>query len=107
MSGGETPGKDPRMSVATTIRSQIGGKALFMIGAKQLVDTGSGLKFKIGKNAKGVTHVTVTLTPADTYDVKFHRVWGSKITLKAECEGIYVDMLHAAIEEHTGMYTSL
>jgi hypothetical protein len=95
------------MTIANTIRSQIGRKALFMLGAKNLVGSKDGLTFKVGRNAKGVTHVKVTLTPLDLYNVEFIRVWGTKITPKAECAGIYVDMLHAAIEEHTGMYTSL
>lgn len=98
---------DSTVSIAETIRTQIGGKALFMLGAKSLVAVDNGLRFKVGKNAKGVTHVTIILEPSDTYTVMFHRIWGSKVTLKARCEDIYVDMLHAAIEEHTGMYTSL
>ena len=78
-----------------------------MLGAKNLVDTGKGLTFKVGRNAKGVTHVTIELLPSDTYRVHFQRVWGTKVTTKADHSDVYVDSLHRIIESETGMYTSL
>jgi len=94
-------------TIANTIRQQIGGGALFMLGAKNLVAHKDGLSFKVGRNAKGVTHVTVTLLPSDTYRVHFQRVWGTKVTTKADHSDVYVDCLHTIIESETGMYTSL
>ena len=95
------------MTIAHTIQQQIGRRAFFMLGAKNLVGHSDGLSFRVGRNAKGVTHVTVTLLPSDTYRVHFQRVWGTKVTTKADHEGVYVDSLHQIIEAETGMYTSL
>ena len=94
------------MTVANTIRTQIGGRALMMIGAKDLAGDAKSLRFRIGRNAKTVTHVTVTLTPADLYEIVFIRARGSKITEVAR-EEIYADDLHRSIERNTGLYTSL
>ncbi len=52
--------------------------------------------------------MTVTLEPSDLYTVETLRCsvkTGRKVLEKAE--GIYCDMLHAVIEEHTGFYLSL
>ena len=94
------------MSVANTIREQIGHRALFMLGAKNLIDHGDALSFRI-RGSKAVNYIKITLTPADLYDIEFGKVWGSKYTVKSTVESYYVDMLHTAIEEATGLYTSL
>jgi hypothetical protein len=39
------------LKIAMTIKQQIGNKALFIIGAKNLVAVNNGLAFKIKKNA--------------------------------------------------------
>jgi hypothetical protein len=93
--------------VAKTIASQIGNRAFMMIGAKNLVGGDNYLRFRIGRNAKSVNIVTVTLTPADTYDVEYGSLRGTSYKVKASEAGIYADMLHASIERNTGMYTSL
>lgn len=94
------------MTVANTIREQIGTRAMFMIGAKDLMGDEKSLRFRIGRNAKTVTHVKVTLTPADLYEIVFIRARGSKVTEVAR-EEIYVEDLHRSIERNTGLYTSL
>ena len=94
------------MSVANTIREQIGHRALFMLGEKNLIDHGDALSFRI-RGSKAVNYIKITLTPADLYDIEFGKVWGSKYTVKSTVESYYVDMLHTAIEEATGLYTSL
>ena len=109
--------KARRLEIATTIQSQLGGHCLKMIGAKNLASTSSddghmcGLSFKIGRNAKSVTHVQIMLNGNDTYDVEFLncslRRKGAVRRLISSCEGAYVDMLHDLIESHTGLYTSL
>lgn len=100
---------------ATIIRDQLGNRALFMLGAKDLFseDEGRTFRFKVGRNAKGVNLVQITLADDDTYTVRFSSVRRAKgsyvptVKVLAECDGIYVDMLHAVIEEHTGMVTTM
>lgn len=95
-----------KLEVANTICKQIGPVAFMLMGAKDLVGGEDFLKFKIGSNAKKVTHVTVTLLRSDTYKLSFHRVWGTKVTLLNELAGVYVDNLHDMIELHTGLFLS-
>jgi len=84
-----------------------------MLGAKDLMGSSSEqfLQFKIGRNAKSVTHIRVTLTPADTYTVTAYRVRRSKGVLESKeldsREDVYVDSLHSVIEALTGMYTRM
>lgn len=105
--------------VAETIREQIGGRAFYMMGAKHLLASADSLTWKIGRNAKSVTHVTVKLTPADTYTVTFARVTSSRYNHKtgdfrsgstktlSEVSDVYVDSLHTVIQDGTGLYLSL
>ena len=94
------------MTTATIIRDQIGGKALFMLGAKNLIDHGDALSFRI-RGSKAVNYIKITHTPADLYDVEYGKIWGSKYTVKATEDGIYCDMMHESIERNTGLYTKL
>jgi hypothetical protein len=100
-------------TIAHTLISQL-GTALPMLGAKNLLDTGKGLQFKIGRNPKRVTHVQIELDPSDTYTLTFLRVPG----VRAMCRGaeqvelacvsfIHCDQLHTTLETHTGNYCSL
>jgi hypothetical protein len=101
------------LEVADTIRKQLGRKALFMLGAKDLMGSAKErfLQFKIGRNAKSVSHIRITLTPADTYTVTSYRARRSKGVMQCKTletyEDVYVDSLHQVIESLTGMYTSL
>jgi len=95
---------------ATTMINQLGGgRFRMMTGAKDFVFDNSkkSLTFKIGRNAKGVTHVRITLNGRDLYDVEWLAVRGGKVTTKAKDDGIYADMLRDVFENRTGMYTSL
>jgi hypothetical protein len=100
------------MQVAETIRAQIGPLAFRLIGASALVGDENSLTFKVGSNAKGVTHIKVTLDPSDTYTVSARKVRISRTTyaidnrVVAEVSGVYFDGLRAAIESATGLYTS-
>ena len=94
------------MTVAQTIADQIGGKALYMLGAKNLIDHGDALSLRV-RGSRTVNYIKVTLTPADLYDVEFGKVHGTSYKVKATEEGIYADMLHDSIERNTGLYTSL
>ena len=100
------------MQVAETIREQIGPLAFRLIGASTLVGDANSLTFKVGKNAKGVTHVKVTLDPSDTYIVSARKVRINRTTYAVDSRevgkvsGVYFDGLRGAIESVTGLYTS-
>jgi hypothetical protein len=98
---------DENMQVAKTIQKQLGGKALMMLGAKNLVGDKNSLSFKIGRNSKGVNHIRIFLTSMDLYDIDFGAIRGTTYKIKKAVKGIYADMLHKTIEDNTGMYTSL
>jgi hypothetical protein len=95
------------MTIAQTIRDQIGSGALFMIGAKNLLDHGDALSFRIGRNSKSVNYIKVTLTPADLYDIEYGYIRGTSYKVRETDEGMYFDMLRDSIERNTGLYTSL
>jgi hypothetical protein len=95
------------MNVATIIRDQVGPKALYMLGAKNLGATEDALSFKIMKNAKGINHIKITLNSMDTYDIDYGYVRAGKYTIKATDKDVYCDGLHASIENNTNLYTSL
>jgi len=98
---------DENMQVAKTIQKQLGHKALVMMGAKNQAGGKNYLSFRIGRNAKGVNYIKITLTAMDTYDVEFGAIRGTNYKIKSEAKGIYADMLHDVIEKNTGMYLSL
>lgn len=95
------------MTVANTIREQLGRKALFMIGAKDLVGSENSLSFRIGRNEKGVTHIRIVLDPSDTYTLTFLRVRGLSVKEVSSISFVYADQLRSTIETNTGLYTSL
>ena len=62
------------MTIAATILAQLGGsRFIAMTGAKNLVNHGSALTFKIGRNSSKANMVRVTLNSDDTYTVDFIR----------------------------------
>jgi hypothetical protein len=93
--------------IPTTIAQQIGNRAFYMLGAKNLAGSENSLLFAVGRNSKGVNRIKVTLNAMDTYDVTGYSVRGITITEKARLTNIYNDQLHGALETITGMYTSL
>ncbi len=94
-------------TTAKIIEEQLGNKTLTMIGAKNLVGYNDSLTMHIGRSPKGVTHIKITLTDVDLYNIKFYRVRGVNITTLAELTGIYFDQLNDAIELNTGLRTRL
>lgn len=94
-------------TVAKEIARQLGNGTLCMLGASNLGCTDYRLSFKIGRNCKGVTHITIELNGLDLYDMQFIRIYGAKMTVKAEHNNVYDDMMHSIIEAETGMRTSL
>lgn len=96
------------MEIANTIATQIGNKALFMIGAKQLAAGSNYLQFKIGRNAKNINMIRVTLDHGtDTYTLDFMKVRKFEHKIMSTYDGVYSDSLCKFIESETGLYTSL
>jgi hypothetical protein len=93
-----------------TILLQLGGtgRLNMMTGAKNFMKTDSGVQFNIGRNAKSVNMVRVTLNGNDLYDVEFGRVRKVKgvPTYKVlnKHADVYNDMLVELFESNTGMY---
>lgn len=95
------------MTVANTIRTQIGAVAFFMMGTKQWAGDENSLSFPIKGCAK-YTHIRITLEPTGTYQVDFikvgraHKYHPLKVTTDT-VEGVYVDVLHDLISRRTGL----
>lgn len=97
--------------VATTILNQLGGQRFVaMVGAKDMGYSSNSISMKIMRNAKKVTHVTITYDHAkDLYNIKFSN-WNARkfdFTTLKEIEGVYCDQLKEIFESNTGLYTSL
>lgn len=108
--------------IASTILDQLGGRRfLVMTGAKNLLATGNGLRFKIGRNASKANMVEITLNGLDLYDIRFFKYIPSKLVVNhakqtaewkpeknetvKEFSDIYCDQLQELFTETTGMYT--
>jgi hypothetical protein len=96
------------LTIANEIKKQIGSKALYMLGAKNLAGDTNSLSFKIS-GSKFFTHIriSISLNSLDLYDVTFIKIRKFDIVNKKEVKGIYNDMLHKVIEQETGLYTSI
>jgi len=106
------------VNVATEIYKQLGGgKFVAMTGAKNFVDGGNFLSFKLpSRFAKnGINYVKITLTPLDLYDMEFGKLTGGAWSASASLgykviktkRGIYNDMLRSVFTTETGLNTSL
>jgi hypothetical protein len=98
---------DPQ--IAQTIIDQLGRGALYMLGAKNLVDLGDGLQFRI-RGSRKANMIKIQLDGADLYNVmiiKIGRAPSYKVTEVAHVSGLFADQLRAVIEKNTGLYMSL
>jgi hypothetical protein len=108
------------MSVAETILAQLGGRRFVaMTGSSGFVSDGYTLRMRLAKNASKANRLDITLTPMDTYTMRFYRYtaprmnsktyeWSdAKVTEVAEYEDVYCDMLQDIFTSVTGMYTRL
>lgn len=100
------------LTVANTIRQQLGGsRFVMMTGSSNFTGTNNSLSFKVGSNAKRVTHVIITLNLSDTYTMEFLRCYRSKGTIQIKTltkyEGVYFDQLEELFTAATGLYTRL
>ena len=97
-------------AICSTILAQLGGsKFLAMTGARDLLDLGNGLRCRIGKNAKKVTHFEAVLDDSDTYTVRFFQVKrrGLDVVELGSFSLVYADQLRQLFETETGLRTSL
>lgn len=108
----EQPQQDDQ-NVARTILQQLGGnKFLAMTGARNLLNLGHGLSFKLPKRSGNpVNYVKITLDSMDLYTMEFGRVGMRKGELKytvlKTIGGLYFDQLQPIFTETTGLYTHL
>ena len=97
------------LHVADTIAAQNGGRALAMFGARDLGGSRDGsLTFRIGANRAKATHIRVTLTPADLYQVEVIKISRRyDVTTLRTIDGVSAEQLAETIGSATGLYWSL
>ena len=101
----QTEGMDKQQ--AGELIKQLGGnRFIAMTGAKDFAVGPKGAIFKIGRNAKSISHVRIDLEN-DLYNVEFIRVRGTKIKVVKYFKHIYFDQLRDLFEKNTGLRTSL
>ena len=96
-------------SQAKELLQQLGGnRFMAMTGAKDFGIGRDGLHFKIGRNAKSISHVVVDYNKGkDLYDMKFLRVRAGKIKVIKKVKDVYFDQLQKIFTKYTGMNTRL
>ena len=94
------------LSVSKEIYNQIGHKAFYMMGAKDLVGDNNSLGFKI-RGSKEYNFIKITLNGLDLYDVDFIKFNKNGIIKKDTVNDVYNDMLKDLISKKTGLYLSL
>jgi hypothetical protein len=96
------------LQIANTIIEQLGGSQfIVMTGSKDLVGREDGLSFRIGRNAKGISHIRITLEVTDTYTVEFFKWRKLEMISRGDVSAVYADQLRKVIESRTGLITSL
>lgn len=97
--------------VAHTILAQLGGnKFLAMTGSHSLCAEKNNLQFKVGKNPKKISAVTIELTPMDVYTVKFWKMRTKNGLLGFESTDhtdVYAEDLAPLFVKETGLQTRL
>lgn len=95
------------MNIAQTIAQQLGHKALFMIGAKNLIAGKDYLQMRLGRNAGGWNKPRIALNGLDLYDMTFYKIRKLAVTKEKTVDNIYNDQLCDIIEAETGLRTNL
>lgn len=87
------------MSVANTIWGQISVDVKMSCGARDLVASEKGLKFRVGADRGNKKWVLVNLTQRDSYDVEYVEYNARKLELKTveKCSDVYAQELSALI----------
>jgi hypothetical protein len=98
------------LNVAQEIYKQLGGRKFsVMTGAKNYVDGGNFLSFKLPSNfaKNGINYIKITLTPLDLYDMELGRIRAGKYSVYKVKKGLYNDMLRSTFTSETGLNTIL
>lgn len=95
-----------QLPVANEIRKQLGGKALYMLGAQHLADDEKSLQFSI-LGSKKFNKIKIELNGKHLYDITFYKIVKLDIKDKKTVYNVYNDQLHAVIEKETGLVTKL
>jgi len=94
------------MTVAEIIRDQIRAQDRMVFaawGAKEFVNMGKGLKFKVGGMARYKGYVYVKLDEgADLYNIDFFRIRNLEVKVDKAVEGVYADQLVEIIDDYVG-----
>ena len=98
------------MTVSRTIFQQLGhGRFAMMTGAHSFVGGENSLSFQLKPcgfkkkvNGKAITHVKITLTPADTYTVE---TFNKKAGVLETTNEVYCDTLQDTFLTMTGLMT--
>ena len=90
--------------IANTIYNQLGGIALFALGAKDFVADRNYLQFRI-RGSKRFTHIGIALNGKDLYDITFYKIRAHEVLehCTQQFNDYYADQMHALIEEQTGL----
>ena len=95
------------LTIAHTILAQLGGRQfLALTGARQFIGRPTSLEFQIprcGPKGAKINRITVELKDDDTYQVRFHRIHGRKVTTVNRDNGIYNHQLRELVERRTGL----
>lgn len=90
------------MNIAQIILSQIktiDPRAMWAWGAKDLVNTGKGLQFRVGGMAKFKGIVNIVYNEGDDlYDIDFMKVRKGEIKVVQNKRGVFVDQLVNTID---------
>jgi len=82
---------------------QLDRMALFAWGAKDLVNTGKGLKFKTSGMVKWKGWVEIILDEGlDLYNIKFYKIRGTNVNYTQQLEGVFVEDMVRLIDEVVG-----
>ena len=95
------------MNIAQTVAQQLGHKALFMIGAKNLMAGKDYLQMRLGRNSGNWNALKIALNGLDLYDMTFYKLRKLTITKQKMVDNIYCDQLCDIIESETGLRTNL
>lgn len=96
------------MTVAKTILQQLGsGRFEVMVNASSIVYEPDRLTFRIMRNSKAVSAVSVILQPNDTYTMQFIRIRIRTVSVLNEVDGLYADQLQEVFTRYTGLLTHL
>jgi len=95
------------LTVANTMLSQLGGHKFSVVtDAENFCGGKDFLQFAIPLTNK-INRLSITLTPLDTYTVKFMYVRGMSVIDRAIAQDVYCTDLLDAFEYHTGFATKL